>query len=212
MTLAPAGAPAPARRTAEADRRDHIMKAAARAFVRFGFHATTMHHVAEEAGMSAGNLYRYFPSKEAIVEGLCLMDQAERAEVFSLFSRGGDIAHTMVETLREHLLATPVEKARMIVEIWAEAGRNPRVAAIGASVDAEVLAGIEKVLEAAKAIGQTRADLDSRFVARVMFTLVAGLFKRHALEPDFNTRAEADMAVGVFEALLAGAIAPAKEN
>ena len=29
-----------------------------------------MQHVAEEAGMSAGNLYRYFPSKEAIVEGL----------------------------------------------------------------------------------------------------------------------------------------------
>ena len=41
-----------------------------RAFVRYGFHAATMQNVADEAGMSAGNLYRYFPSKEAIVEGL----------------------------------------------------------------------------------------------------------------------------------------------
>jgi DNA-binding transcriptional regulator YbjK len=32
----------------------HIVRAAERAFVRFGFHATTMQNVAEEAGMSAG--------------------------------------------------------------------------------------------------------------------------------------------------------------
>ena len=43
------------------DRRAHILAAAERAFVRYGFHAATMKHVADEAGMSAGNLYRYFP-------------------------------------------------------------------------------------------------------------------------------------------------------
>ena len=67
------------RRPADAERRQRILEAAERAFVRHGFHATTMQHVADEAGMSAGNLYRYFPSKEAIVEGLCELDQAERA-------------------------------------------------------------------------------------------------------------------------------------
>ena len=60
-----------------------ILEAAERAFVRNGFHATTMQHVADEAGMSAGNLYRYFPSKEAIVEGLCELDQAELATAFA---------------------------------------------------------------------------------------------------------------------------------
>ena len=49
-------------RQADPARRDHIAAAAERAFVRHGFHAATMNQVAEEAGMSAGNLYRYFPS------------------------------------------------------------------------------------------------------------------------------------------------------
>ena len=71
------------RRPADAERRERILAAAERAFVRHGFHATTMQHVADEIGMSAGNLYRYFPSKEAIVEGLCERDQAERARAFA---------------------------------------------------------------------------------------------------------------------------------
>ena len=67
MTLARLASP---RRLPEDERRAHIVAAAERAFVRYGFHAATMTQVADEAGMSAGNLYRYFPSKEAIVEGL----------------------------------------------------------------------------------------------------------------------------------------------
>jgi TetR/AcrR family transcriptional regulator, repressor for uid operon len=46
------------------DRRTRILDAAETCFVRSGFHRTTMQDVAAEAGMSAGNLYRYFPSKE----------------------------------------------------------------------------------------------------------------------------------------------------
>ncbi len=123
-------APSVARRTADADRRLRILEAAERAFVGHGFHATTMQHVADEAGMSAGNLYRYFPSKEAIVEGLCELDQAERAQAFAE-AHGGpspDHAGTSRFALRQHVLDKPPEKARLLVEIWAEAGRNPRVA------------------------------------------------------------------------------------
>ncbi len=70
--------PFPNRRSADDSRRERILEAAERAFVRHGFHAATMSHVAEEAEMSAGNLYRYFPSKEAIVEALCALDQEGR--------------------------------------------------------------------------------------------------------------------------------------
>src|SRR5271163_3823743 len=83
------------RRAIDPDRRSHIVAAAERAFVRYGFHAATMLQVAEEAGMSAGNLYRYFPSKEAIVEELCARDQAERAEIFAEMTGGADIRAAM---------------------------------------------------------------------------------------------------------------------
>jgi TetR/AcrR family transcriptional regulator, repressor for uid operon len=203
------------RRPADVERRERILEAAERAFVRHGFHAATMQHVADEAGMSAGNLYRYFPSKEAIVEGLCALDQAKRAESFAAFAehmaRNGNLTQAMRKGLREHVFDKPPEKARMIVEIWAEAGRNPRAAEITRAIDADVLIGLERLMDLAKAAGAASPTLDSRFGARFFFTLVAGFLKRISVEPDFDPEAGIAMAVGVLEALFAGALAPAPD-
>jgi TetR/AcrR family transcriptional regulator, repressor for uid operon len=207
LTSAPTG-----RRAAEAERRERILQAAERAFVGNGFHATTMQHVADEAGMSAGNLYRYFPSKEAIVEGLCELDQAELARAFAELMAGNrNISEAMRCGLRKHVLSKPPEKARLLVEIWAEAGRNPRVAALTRAIDAEVRARVEQLIEAAKAGGAASPDLDSRFGARFFVTFVAGLFKRIAIEGDFDPEAETPMAIGALKALLAGALSPAPD-
>jgi TetR/AcrR family transcriptional regulator, repressor for uid operon len=205
----PSAAASTARRPAETDRRQRILEAAERAFVRHGFHATTMHHVADEAGMSAGNLYRYFPSKEAIVEGLCELDQADRAGAFAALMAGNrDIMAAMRAGLRRHVLDKPPEKARLIIEIWAEAGRNARVAEMSRAIDADVLAGLETLMDAAKAAGVASAKLDPRFGARFFLTFVAGIFKRIAVEPHFDPEAEAPMAIGVLKALFAGALSP----
>jgi AcrR family transcriptional regulator len=197
------------RRTADAERRQRILEGSERAFVRHGFHATTMQHIAEELGMSAGNLYRSFPSKEAIVEGLCELDQAELARAFGeLMADNRHIREAVRCGLRKHVLAKPPEKARLLVEIWAEAGRNPRVAAMTRTIDAEVIARLEALIDAAKAGGAASSQLDSGFGARFLFTFVAGLFKRIALERDFNAEAEGPMAVGAVKALFAGALSP----
>jgi TetR/AcrR family transcriptional regulator, repressor for uid operon len=202
--------PFPSRRV-EDGRRERIIEAAERAFVRHGFHAATMQHVAEEAAMSAGNLYRYFPSKEAIVEALCARDQVDQAGAFAeLLAPNADIGHAVYAGLREHVLAKSAEKARLIVEVWAEAGRNPRVAAMTGALDANVLANLERLIEAAKASGVASPSLDPRFAARFLLTFVNGLFKRLATEPDFDRPAETAMAFGVLKALFAGALAPAE--
>ena len=156
--------------------------------------------------MSAGNLYRYFPSKEAIVEGLCLVNQDERAGQFAALARSADLATAIGENLREHLLSRPPEKARLVVEIWAEAGRNARIASITRALDANILTGLTALAAAAKASGAASPSLDPAFAARVVFTLVAGLFKRLALEPAFDVEAELAMAMGIMKALFAGAL------
>jgi len=204
LTAAPTG-----RRPADAERRQRILEAAERAFVRNGFHATTMQGVADELSMSAGNLYRYFPSKDAIVEGLCELDHAELAGAFAeLMADSRHIMEAVCYGLRKHVLAKPPEKARLLVEIWAEAGRNPRVAAMTRAIDAEVLARLEGLIDAAKAGGVASPELDSHFAARFFLTFVAGLFKRIAIEADFDPEAETPMAVGVLKALFAGALRP----
>jgi TetR/AcrR family transcriptional regulator, repressor for uid operon len=200
------------RRLPDEDRRAHILECAERAFVRYGFHAATMTQVADEAGMSAGNLYRYFPSKEAIVEGLCLADQVRRSENFAALAGADDLRAAMRAALKEHVLGCPAAKAQMIVEIWAESGRNPRVAEVTRQLDRDVIEGLAELFDLAKARGVAPLAVDSRFAARLLYSLVAGLFKRVALEPDFDVKAESAMALGVFEALFAGALAPAAEN
>jgi TetR/AcrR family transcriptional regulator, repressor for uid operon len=65
------------------DRRDEILSAAQRCFVRSGFHQTSMQEICAEAGMSPGNLYRYFPSKEALIAGIAERDRAEVGRDFA---------------------------------------------------------------------------------------------------------------------------------
>jgi len=66
----PAPAPAPAR--AVADKREAILAAALRLVARLGLHNAPMSAVAREAGVAAGTLYLYFPSKEAMINALYL--------------------------------------------------------------------------------------------------------------------------------------------
>ncbi|SDR50812.1 transcriptional regulator, TetR family [Rhizobiales bacterium GAS113] len=194
--------------TAEADRRKRILEAAERAFVRQGFHATTMQHVAAEAGMSPGNLYRYFRSKEAIVEGLCARDQEERAKAFATLAEADNVVCAMAAGIRDKLLGEPRQKMQMVLEIWAEAGRNPVIAGLCGAIDEDVRQGLAKLVAAAKAKGQAAASVDPDFAARVMITVVVGLFKRRAHEADFDGEAELALALGIFTSLFRGDIKP----
>lgn len=57
------------RRRAEA-RPDEVLDAALALFVQKGFASTRVEDIAARAGLSKGAVYLYFPSKEAILEGL----------------------------------------------------------------------------------------------------------------------------------------------
>jgi AcrR family transcriptional regulator len=53
-----------------AEKADAILDAALDLFVADGFHGTAVPRVAERAGVGAGTIYRYFESKEALVNAL----------------------------------------------------------------------------------------------------------------------------------------------
>lgn len=57
------------RRRAEA-RPDEVLDAALELFMEKGFAATRVDDIAKRAGLSKGTVYLYFPSKEAVLEGL----------------------------------------------------------------------------------------------------------------------------------------------
>ena len=49
------------------DKREAIMTAALELFVERGFFGTAVPEIADRAGVGAGTIYRYFESKEALV-------------------------------------------------------------------------------------------------------------------------------------------------
>ena len=51
-------------------RKEQILQAAARVFVRKGLDAARMEDIAQEAGLSIGGVYWYFKGKEAVVQAL----------------------------------------------------------------------------------------------------------------------------------------------
>jgi AcrR family transcriptional regulator len=73
------------------DKRAAILAAALRLIARFGLHNTPMSAVAREAGVAAGTLYLYFPSKEAMINALYIDVLRERHQTMTgQLQSGGD--------------------------------------------------------------------------------------------------------------------------
>jgi AcrR family transcriptional regulator len=62
------------------DKREAIMAAALDLFVERGFYGTAVPEIAEKAGVGAGTIYRYFESKEALVNALYRQEKQRFAE------------------------------------------------------------------------------------------------------------------------------------
>jgi TetR/AcrR family transcriptional regulator, repressor for uid operon len=187
-------------------RQEHILSAAERCIARSGFHRTTMQDVAVEAGMSPGNLYRYFPSKDALVAGLAERDRAEMGRDLAQLAAAEDFLGTLQRLITKHFEEEPRERAVICLEIWAEGTRNPAFAAIHAEFDREAMARITDLFAQAKRKGAVAAEVDPAAVASLVCTLVNGLFVRRALMSAFDAATEVGTMMAVVEAACSGRI------
>jgi TetR/AcrR family transcriptional repressor of uid operon len=115
-----------------AERRDQqvqrILEAAKACFVRSGFQGASMQQICAEAGMSPGALYRYFASKEAVIEAICAADRAEDAKLFSRILENPSVVDGVVEGAMAHMRHVhETHAAPLFAEIMAESMRNPVV-------------------------------------------------------------------------------------
>jgi TetR/AcrR family transcriptional regulator, repressor for uid operon len=168
------------------DRRDEILAAAQRCFVRSGFHGASMQDICAEAGMSPGNLYRYFPSKEALVAGIAERDRAEVAQQFASI----DLSHGFFAVLEgmahDHFAEKPNEQVLLCTEVMAEARRNPDIARISAAFDTDVKKWLGDLLRAAAARGDIPADIDFDAAVTMLMIIADGVWWRRALDPAFD--------------------------
>ena len=185
----------------QADRRGEILAAAQTCFARAGFHQTSMQEICAEAGMSPGNLYRYFRSKEDIIAGIAERDRAEAARQLASVGHG-NFFDGLAQLAKHHLVERSVEEVALCVEIMAESRRNPAVARIYQDMETDVRERFIALLRSAADRGEIRRDLDFDGTVTVLFALADGLSWRRAVEPSFNTKAVMPIVLGMVEQLL----------
>ncbi len=66
-----------------------ILQAAAQRILHYGYNKTTMAEIANDCDMSAGNIYRFFPSKIHIAEAMTRKWDAEAHEAFKAIIKDG---------------------------------------------------------------------------------------------------------------------------
>ncbi|WP_245973756.1 TetR/AcrR family transcriptional regulator [Bosea caraganae] len=195
------------------ERHIRILDAAERVFARSGFHVATMQDVAVEAGMSPGNLYRYFSSKDAIIAGMAERDRMMIAEDFAALdpAKGGLL--DQLEALgRRHLVDAPREKAVIALLIWAESSRNPAMASMCASIDGTVAQGMSAAVAAAKASGELPANLDDARFLQAIFMMADGFFCGRAADLNFDAASAADTLFATMRVLSQVLVLPSPER
>ena len=170
----------------QSDRRAEILAAAQRCFVRSGFHGASMQDICAEAGMSPGNLYRYFPSKEALIAGIAERDRAEVAQEFASADLSRGFFAVLEGMAYHHFSERPMEQVKLCTEIMSEARRHPEIARISAGFDADVKRWLIGLFKAAAERGDIAHDVDFDGVATMLMIIADGVWWRRALDPNFK--------------------------
>jgi|SRR6266540_4373790 len=152
-----------------AARRRQILDAAARCFIADGFHQTSMQDVIRAAGLSVGAFYRYFPSKTDLIRAIAEETVGELLVELDA-AAGVEPAPPLAEAMRQVLdiaerRISGDQRARIAVQVWAEALRDPELG--------ELVADIYQRVRDRFTLLATRAA-NPEAVGAVLFGLVQG--------------------------------------
>jgi AcrR family transcriptional regulator len=177
--------------SSNADRRTQILEAALVCFAKRGFHQTSMHDISSEAGISVGLIYRYFENKEAVISAMADRHKKEIGEVLERARQ----APTLLESLEILFTAHCCEDApqvisAFVVDLYAEASRNPRVADLVRDVLDTAMGGVRELIARAPEGQNAGNDLKPDELAELIFAVARGMLMLDVLRPQEMTAAE----------------------
>lgn len=165
------------------DRREQILRAAMVCFAKCGFHQTSMHDISNEAGISVGLIYRYFASKEAVITA---MAEEHKKDLQTLAERARS-APTLLDALEILLTSHCCENAPQIhsafvVDLFAEAGRNPDIASLVRDVTKTAMANVTEVIARAPEMRNPWHGMEPREITELIIATARGSMMRDVLE------------------------------
>ncbi len=173
------------------DRRTQILDAALICFAKRGFHQASMHDISGEAGISVGLIYRYFENKDAVISAMADRHKKEIHEVLERARR----APTLLESLEILFTAHCCEDApqvisAFVVDLYAEASRNPHVADLVRDVLQTAMDGVTDLIARSPEAESAAHGLKPHELAELIFAVSRGMLMRDVLQPQEMTAAE----------------------
>ena len=185
-------------------RRQQVLDAAACCFGRSGFHGASMAQISKAAGMSAGHIYNYFDSKDAIIAAFVQQNMERVAAHMRDLQQQDDALQSMIdkvgESVRESL--DPAIWA-LPLEIFSESARNPKIAALLHDADRRTRGQFHAIVKAARIKRGLAADdglLDGR--VDTIIAMYQGLHVRALHNPGMDPAALVEGFRLAFTALL----------
>src|SRR6266496_5484410 len=177
--------------TESSDRHTQILDAALVCFAKRGFHQASMHDISAEAGISVGLIYRYFENKEAVISA---MADRHKAEIHGVLERARQ-APSLLESLEILFTAHCCEDApqlvsAFVVDLYAEASRNPRVADLVRDVLQTAMSGVTDLISRAPEAQNTTRGGSPIEVAELIFAVARGMLMLDVLRPQEMTATE----------------------
>src|SRR4030095_12748434 len=173
------------------DRPAQILDAALVCFAKRGFHQASMHDISAEAGISVGLIYRYFENKDAVIPA---MADRHKQEIHEVLERAQQ-APTLLESLEILFTAHCCEDApqvvsAFVVDLYAEASRNQRVADLVRDVLQTAMNGVTDLIARSPEAESAPRGLKPHEQAELIFAVSRGMLMRDVLQPQEMTAAE----------------------
>jgi AcrR family transcriptional regulator len=171
-------------------RRRHVLTSAWSCFSRDGFHATSMDDIIAATGMSSSAVYRYFRSKDELIEA-----SAEEALTLlsGFFARmldteptpaPADVLAGLLGELANRTAGLDYDLSKIAMYSWAEALRRPAVAEQTTAFYRGVHGHLTGLALRWRTAGHLPADADPEAVATVLVSLMPGLVvNQHLVDP-----------------------------
>jgi TetR/AcrR family transcriptional repressor of uid operon len=189
------------------EKRQEILEGAVRCFIRDGFRGASISTICAEAQISPGHLYHYFPSKEAIIEAMAATHlESIRARFSQLADKKDAIAVITAELQRSRKGAISGEQA-LILDLMAEAGRNPAIAKIVHSHTRAIRGLLAETLRNGQATGGIDPNLDVELAAVLLINLMDGSKILRIRNPKIDTRKCDEMLATMIARFLSGNVA-----
>jgi AcrR family transcriptional regulator len=171
-------------------RREQVLQAARRCFVRHGFQATSMQQICAESKLSPGAVYGYFASKEDLVMAIAEQVLARIVPELDVRTTTRDLPplSEVLGRLTAVLDEGDGDLARLAVQVWAEALRNPALATRLAKAYQAQTARLAKLVSAYQRCGKLAAGTPARAIASVL-TMLGPAFLLHRALTDTPSEA-----------------------